>query len=135
MKLFIARLNPTTTAMDLQNLFAHYGAVESVKIIFDHNTGKSKCYGFVEMPNNHEAHEAINELDKTNFQDNTISVTESQPPELRSHKITSEKLRHDRDIQKHQSYPISGVGAYAAPDNHKKSDSYRSRNFGYRGTL
>jgi len=81
MNLFVARLNTYTNTKDLHKLFSHYGLVTTVKIIFDHGTGKSKCYGFVEMPNNHEAHEALKELNETLFQENIISVKESQAPE------------------------------------------------------
>lgn len=83
MNLFVARLNPATTTKDLQKLFAHYGLVTTVKVIFDRVTGRSKRYGFVEMPNNNEAHEALRELDNTSFQENIISVKESQPTDYR----------------------------------------------------
>lgn len=78
MNLFVARLNSSTSTKDLQKLFSHYGLVTTVKVIFDHDTGRSKCYGFVEMPNNNEAHEAMKELDETLFKENIISVRESQ---------------------------------------------------------
>ncbi len=78
MNLFVARLNSSTSTKDLQKLFSHYGLVTTVKVIFDHDTGRSKCYGFVEMPNNNEAHEAMKELDETLFRENIISVRESQ---------------------------------------------------------
>lgn len=78
MNLFVARLNSSTSTKDLQKLFSHYGLVTTVKVIFDHDTGRSKCYGFVEMPDNNEAHEAMKELDETLFRENIISVRESQ---------------------------------------------------------
>ena len=79
MNLFVAKLNPTTTTKDLQKLFAHYGLVTTCKVINDRFTGRSKGYGFVEMPNNHEANEALKELDNSFFKENIIIVKQSQP--------------------------------------------------------
>ena len=83
--LFIAQLNQTTTSQDLQKLFAHYGYVTSSKIIYDRFTGRSKGYGFVEMPKSAEAMEAITELNGTSFQDSIILVKDSQPTHLWDH--------------------------------------------------
>jgi RNA recognition motif-containing protein len=60
MNLFVAKLSSSTTGDDLQNLFSKYGEVTSAKVIFDRETGNSKGFGFVEMPNDEEANEAIN---------------------------------------------------------------------------
>ena len=79
MNIFVAKLNSESTSEDLQKLFAHYGEVSSVKVIFDKETGHSKRYGFVEMPNEYEANEALKELNETEFQDSVIVVRESQP--------------------------------------------------------
>lgn len=79
MNLFIANLSPVSTTKDLQKLFSHYGLVTTVKVIIDHGTGRSKRYGFVEMPSIYEAHEAMVELNNTSFQDKLILVRESQP--------------------------------------------------------
>ncbi len=79
MDLFIANLSPASTTKDLQKLFSHYGLVTTVKVIMDHGTGRSKQYGFVEMPNVYEAREAMVELNNTFFQDKLIQVRESQP--------------------------------------------------------
>jgi RNA recognition motif-containing protein len=79
MNIFVAKLSSETTGEDLQNLFAHYGEVESAKVIIDRETGNSKRYGFVEMPNEAEAKEAINDLNESEFQGSTIIAKESQP--------------------------------------------------------
>jgi RNA recognition motif-containing protein len=63
MNIFIAKLSPKTTNESLNTLFQEYGAVDSAKVIFDRESGRSKCFGFVEMPNDQEANEAINDLD------------------------------------------------------------------------
>lgn len=79
MNLFVAKLNSGSTSEDLQKLFAHYGNVTSVRVIHDKETGTSKRYGFVEMPNDVEAREALRELNDTEFQESVIVVKESQP--------------------------------------------------------
>ncbi len=79
MNLFVAKLNSGSTSEDLQKLFAHYGNVTSVRVIHDKETGNSKRYGFVEMPNDVEAKEALRELNETEFQESIIVVKESQP--------------------------------------------------------
>ena len=79
MNLFVAKLNSESTSEDLQRLFAHYGEVSSVRVILDKETGNSKRYGFVEMPNETEAREALKELNETEFQESIIVVKESQP--------------------------------------------------------
>lgn len=81
MNLFVAKLNSGSTSEDLQRLFAHYGQVSTVRVIMDKETGNSKRYGFVEMPNEFEAKEALKELNETEFQQSIIVVKESQPRE------------------------------------------------------
>jgi len=133
MNLFVARLNSSTTTKDLQILFSHYGLVTTVKVILDHVTGQSKCYGFVEMPNNHEAHEALKELDETSFQGNIISVRESQsadghsmPGRLRYQVRNSNtsSLKSDNNEFNHSPYSI----------NKTPREDNSLRNFGYRGS-
>ena len=51
MKIFVAKLGFYTKAEDLVALFSKFGEVESAKVIMDRDTNRSKCYGFVEMPN------------------------------------------------------------------------------------
>ncbi len=79
MKIFVAKLAFKTTAEDLRALFEQFGEVESCKVIMDHETGRSKCYGFVEMPNDAEAYKAIVETDETIFMGNELQVKKSRP--------------------------------------------------------
>jgi len=81
MNLFVAKLNSGSTSEDLQKLFAHYGEVTKVRVILDKETGNSKRYGFVEMPIESQAKEALRELNESEFQESTIVVKESQPRE------------------------------------------------------
>ena len=79
MKIFVAKLAFKTTADDLRALFEQYGEVTDCKVIMDHETGRSKCYGFVEMPNDAEAYKAIVETDETIFMGNELQVKKSRP--------------------------------------------------------
>lgn len=79
MKIFVAKLSSKTTSDDLKNLFERFGRVTNVKIIMDHETKRSKCYGFVDMPNDSEAYVAVVELNEMEFQGNIINVKNSKP--------------------------------------------------------
>jgi RNA recognition motif-containing protein len=79
MKIFVAKLAFKTTTEDLRALFEQFGTVESCKVIMDHETGRSKCYGFIEMPNDEEAYKAIVETDETVFMGNELQVKKSRP--------------------------------------------------------
>jgi RNA recognition motif-containing protein len=81
MNIFVAKLNFSTTSEELQSLFEQYGVVDSAKVIVDHETGKSKGFGFVEMSNDEEAQKAIDTLNQTEFHDRTIVVKEARPKE------------------------------------------------------
>ncbi len=84
MNIFIAKLSPKTTSESLNALFAEYGEVDTAKVIMDRETGRSKCFGFVEMPNDQEGSEAINDLDGVDFEGSTIVVKKARPREERS---------------------------------------------------
>ena len=78
MKIFVAKLGFYTKAEDLIALFSKFGKVEYAKVIMDRDTNRSKCYGFVEMPNDSEAYAAIAELNECIFQGSTIDVKKSK---------------------------------------------------------
>lgn len=81
MNIFVAKLNFRTNTEDLKKAFEEYGEVSSAKVIMDHGTGKSKGFGFVEMPNDSEANEAINKLNETELDNHTIVVKKANPRE------------------------------------------------------
>ncbi len=83
MNIFVAKLNFDTRESDLQSAFEEHGAVDSVKIIMDKFTGKSKGFGFVEMPNDDEAQSAIDALNDQDFDQRTIVVKKAEPRENR----------------------------------------------------
>ncbi len=79
MNIFVAKLNFDTTSDDLENAFAGFGEVSSAKVIMDRDTGRSKGFGFVEMPNDNEGHEAINNLNESELDGRTIVVKIARP--------------------------------------------------------
>ena len=84
MNIYVSNLNFSTTSESLQELFAAYGEVESAKIITDRESGRSRGFGFVEMPNDTEGQNAISELNETDFEGKTISVNVARPKTDRS---------------------------------------------------
>jgi cold-inducible RNA-binding protein len=83
MNIFVAKLNFDTQEDDLRDAFEEFGSVDSVKIIMDKFTGRSKGFGFVEMPNDEEAQNAINDLNDCEFDGRTIVVKKAEPRENR----------------------------------------------------
>ena len=79
MNIFVAKLNFDTQEQDLREAFEEFGEVDSAKIIFDKYTGRSKGFGFVEMPNDDEAQAAINELNDAELDGRTIVVKKAEP--------------------------------------------------------
>ena len=79
MNIFVGSLPFSMEEADLRESFEAYGSVNSVKIITDKFTGRSKGFGFVEMPNDDEAQKAIDELNGASYQGRTIVVNKSEP--------------------------------------------------------
>jgi RNA recognition motif-containing protein len=81
MNIFVTKLSYGTTEDSLRGLFEEFGEVSSAKIIMDRDTGRSKGYGFVEMPDDDAAQQAISELNESDFEDRTIVVKKANPKE------------------------------------------------------
>jgi RNA recognition motif-containing protein len=79
MNIYISNLSYDTNAESLQELFADYGEVTSANIISDRETGRSRGFGFVDMPNDAEGQKAIDELNETEFEGKTINVNVARP--------------------------------------------------------
>ena len=79
MNIFVGSLPFSIEEADLRGYFEEYGAVDSVKIISDKFTGRSKGFGFVEMPSDEEAQKAIDELNGGSIDGRTIVVNKSEP--------------------------------------------------------
>jgi RNA recognition motif-containing protein len=134
MNLFVARLNPRTTTKSLQKLFEHYGVVSNVKVIIDRVTGRSKGYGFVEMPDNHEAHEALKELDNSSFQENNISVRESVPNHYRILTMNSGFRDRNRTVYPSENRNLQESNSGATSSGNYQREYSSRRNYGYRGS-
>jgi RNA recognition motif-containing protein len=79
MNIYIGNLSYDATEDDLRTAFEDYGSVDSVKIITDRYTGKSKGFGFVEMADDDAAKNAITELNDKEFMGRNIKVNEARP--------------------------------------------------------
>ena len=83
MNIFVAKLDYNTSEETVRGLFENYGSVDSVKIIMDKFTGRSKGFGFVEMSDDNEANEAISNLNDSEVDGRNIVVKQAQPREKR----------------------------------------------------
>jgi RNA recognition motif-containing protein len=76
-KLYVGNLSFETTESELQELFGQAGSVETVRIITDRDTGRSKGFGFVEMQTGGD--EAIAELNGKEFNGRALTVNAARP--------------------------------------------------------
>jgi RNA recognition motif-containing protein len=82
-KIYVGNLSYQTTEGDLTTLFEQVGQVDSVNVITDRDTGRSKGFAFVEM-GNEDADKAITQLNGTEVNGRTLTVNEARPREERS---------------------------------------------------
>ena len=93
MRIFVGNFAFTTTKDELRQLFEAYGNVEQVRIITDPETGRSRGFGFVEMPNIAEAQAAIDGLNGTVLGGRPLTVNEAREREERRE---PRRLREER---------------------------------------
>lgn len=79
MNIFVGSLPWSIEEAELREAFEAFGVVDSVKIVTDKFSGRSKGFGFVEMPNNAEAENAIKELNGSTVQGRALVVNKSEP--------------------------------------------------------
>ena len=79
MNIYLGNLSYEVTEQELQRAFEAFGEVESVSIIKDKFSGRSKGFGFVEMPDKANAQSAINELNGKELKGRTLNVNEARP--------------------------------------------------------
>ena len=84
MNIYVSNLSFNVQDEDLREFFTPYGEVTSAKIITDKVTGKSRGFGFVEMPDDEAAKKAIAELDGATVDGRAIKVSVAKPREERS---------------------------------------------------
>ncbi|NTU53411.1 MAG: RNA-binding protein [Chlorobiaceae bacterium] len=89
MNIYIGNLDYGITEGDLRDAFSEFGNVDKASVIMDKFTGRSKGFGFVEMPNNEEANQAITSLNDSKLGSRNIKVNEAKPREERSSSVRS----------------------------------------------
>ena len=80
MNIFVGNLNYGLKEEELAQLFSKYGEVSSAKIIKDKMTGRSKGFGFIEMPDDSQANAAIQELNGSDVKGRELKATQALPP-------------------------------------------------------
>ena len=83
MNIYVGNMAFTTTDHDLRQLFEPYGVVDEIRVIIDRDTGRSKGFGFVEMPDSTTAKTAIQGLQGKELEGRTLTVNEAKPREPR----------------------------------------------------
>jgi cold-inducible RNA-binding protein len=83
MRIYVGNLSFQTEEAQLQELFAELGPVESVKLVRDHATGRSRGFAFVEMSDD-QGRAACDALDQREFEGRRLTVNEAKPQERRS---------------------------------------------------
>lgn len=78
MNIFVGNLPYSTTSSDLETLFSQHGSVQSAAVITDRETGRSRGFGFVEMPDD-EARAAIEALNGYDVDGRNLTVNEARP--------------------------------------------------------
>ncbi|TDO04745.1 RNA recognition motif-containing protein [Sunxiuqinia elliptica] len=111
MNIFVGNLNYAITEDDMREIFEEYGELSSVKLITDKFTGRSKGFGFVEMPDAEQAKKAIEELNGADVEGRTMVVNES-----------IEKKRDNRSGGGFRGGNNRGGGGYGRRDNNFRSN-------------
>lgn len=84
MNMYVSNLSFTTSDADLKKLFSQFGEVSSAKVITDRETGRSRGFGFVEMPSDTHANTAIKALDNKEIDGRAMSVSVAREKSSRS---------------------------------------------------
>jgi RNA recognition motif-containing protein len=82
-KMYVGNIAFDATEEDLRNLFSEYGEIESLKIIKDQFTERSRGFGFIEMADEKDAKKAIATLNGKDFMGKTLIVNEARPQQKR----------------------------------------------------
>jgi len=79
MKLYVGNLSFNTTESSLRAAFEAHGAVDEVTIVLDRETGRSRGFGFVTMPDSGEANAAMSAMNGADVDSRTLVVNEARP--------------------------------------------------------
>lgn len=77
--IYVGNLAYSATEEEIRQVFEQFGAVDAVKIIMDRETGRSRGFAFVEMPNADEAHAAIENVNGKEVAGRAVTVNEARP--------------------------------------------------------
>lgn len=91
MNIYIGQLPYNVSEDELKEIFTEYGEIASLNLVKDRFSGQSKGFGFIDMPNNSEADQAIKALNKTMLKGREIKVNQA---EERRKKSTFRKRRY-----------------------------------------
>lgn len=83
MNIYVGNLSYGMSESELRDAFAQFGEVSSVKILMDRETGRSRGFGFVEMPNQSEGEAAVSNLNGKDLSGRALRVNEARPRERR----------------------------------------------------
>lgn len=92
-QIYVGNLPYSTTEDSLKSSFETYGTVDSVKIITDQHTGRSKGFGFIEMASQEEANTAIENLNESLLEDRKIKVSIARPKENKERRSNYQSRR------------------------------------------
>jgi RNA recognition motif-containing protein len=84
MNIYVSNLSFNTSDAELQDLFSQFGEVASAKVITDRETGRSRGFGFVEMPNDEEGKAAMSGLNNKEVEGRAMSVSVAKEREART---------------------------------------------------
>ena len=84
MRIYVGNLSFNTEESHLEQLFAPLGQIESVKLVRDHGTGRSRGFAFVEMTDGDQGRAACEALDQREFEGRRLTVNEAKPQMQRS---------------------------------------------------
>jgi RNA recognition motif-containing protein len=77
--IFVGNLDFAATESSVRSLFEPYGTVERVSLVTDRDTGRSRGFAFVEMPDSAQADQAIAALNGTNLDGRALNINEARP--------------------------------------------------------
>lgn len=81
MNIYVGNLSYRVSDDDLRSFFEQFGDVSSAKVVMDRETGRSRGFGFVEMPNDDEGKEAVTKANDKELQGRALKVNEARPRE------------------------------------------------------
>ena len=79
MNIYVGNLSYDAGEQEIRKVFEEFGTVDTVKVIQDRDTGRSKGFGFVEMPNDDEARTAISDVNGVEIAGRAVKVNEARP--------------------------------------------------------